>query len=674
MRTMKSLCVLNEKSRYSDYKLKFKSGIEFTEYQKATLSKMLSREETYQITSNNLILHTNMGILSNKVGTGKTIITLGLIKYKNLISKKYNTCNYMQKVCYKMYPKLPKDITNLIGEYSSDFHYQAFTYSPYTYYSHNVLECNTSHNYQKSTDIQIQTNLIVVSHSLFHQWKNEISKHTNLKVKYISSKRHINFTKEDIRNGFLNKYDIVLCTSNKLSNIYECSFIKFCSLWTSKNNEYVWSRVFVDEADTITSSCNNYFPYLRSHFLWIITASYEQLLKFQRNNFITNSIRTLCKNTNEKIIGTLTITCDSNFIQKSLNLKPIKYTFKFFDNNFLYYFFHKLKNDKLNNCLNSDNYLGALDIIMSNHKTYLNKYALGYLGKSDKKRNMFYKNNLIIIYFLQLIHKFIKLKNRINKINSKRKIDEEKLQYYIKLLLNMGNQFHYYKLLISKNRFCVMCYKHNLSETLINNNNFMCSECKQKTEFESFNFSQIDEIIIETFNGIDKKYSHLYFQHLNKRKKLDIEIIKNFEVENIKISHIINELKTSEKRNKRFLIFTNNYFLIYTITKQFEENNIIFTILKGNNNTINKRLQDYNNKKIQVLLLNAKYFANGLNLQHTDEIYIFNNLTHDMEKQVIGRANRFGRKKELIVNYVLYENEKHYVYDKIKQRDASFNI
>ena len=140
-------------------------------------------------------------------------------------------------------------------------------------------------------------------------------------------------------------------------------------------------------------------------------------------------------------------------------------------------------------------------------------------------------------------------------------------------------------------------------------------------------------------------------------------------MDNIKLTHIINDLKTEDKKNKRFLIFTNNYFLINSITKAFEKNEITYTILKGNNNTINNRLKKYNRKEIQVLLLNAKYFGNGLNLQHTDEIYIFNNLTHEMEKQVIGRANRFGRKKPLVVNYVLYNNEKANVYKKIKKRN-----
>ena len=58
-----------------------------------------------------------------------------------------------------------------------------------------------------------------------------------------------------------------------------------------------------------------------------------------------------------------------------------------------------------------------------------------------------------------------------------------------------------------------------------------------------------------------------------------------------------------------------------------------------------------------IVLLNAKYFGAGLNVQCTDEIIIFHRMSTDLEAQVIGRAQRIGRTTPLIINYLCYTNE-----------------
>ena len=60
---------------------------------------------------------------------------------------------------------------------------------------------------------------------------------------------------------------------------------------------------------------------------------------------------------------------------------------------------------------------------------------------------------------------------------------------------------------------------------------------------------------------------------------------------------------------------------------------------------------------LNVLLLNANYCGSGLNLVNTDHIIMFHKMNHDMEKQIIGRANRLGRKKHLCVWKLLYNHE-----------------
>ena len=80
-------------------------------------------------------------------------------------------------------------------------------------------------------------------------------------------------------------------------------------------------------------------------------------------------------------------------------------------------------------------------------------------------------------------------------------------------------------------------------------------------------------------------------------------------------------------------------------------------MLSGSTVHIQKTIQLFRENKIQVLLLNARFFGAGLNLQMTDEIIIYHRMNSDLEKQVIGRAQRLGRQTKLSIRYLCYNNE-----------------
>jgi SNF2 family DNA or RNA helicase len=55
--------------------------------------------------------------------------------------------------------------------------------------------------------------------------------------------------------------------------------------------------------------------------------------------------------------------------------------------------------------------------------------------------------------------------------------------------------------------------------------------------------------------------------------------------------------------------------------------------------------------------MNTQHFGSGLNLENTTDMVLFHKIDTENEKQVIGRAQRYGRKEPLNVHYLLYENE-----------------
>lgn len=111
------------------------------------------------------------------------------------------------------------------------------------------------------------------------------------------------------------------------------------------------------------------------------------------------------------------------------------------------------------------------------------------------------------------------------------------------------------------------------------------------------------------------------------------------------------------KENKRFLIFSSYENSFEEISDSLTKNDINFSMLKGSTGRIKNIIEDYKNNKTSILLLNAKYFGSGLNLQMTSDIIMYHRMDKELEKQIIGRGQRLGRKGTLRIHYLCHENE-----------------
>jgi SNF2 family DNA or RNA helicase len=109
--------------------------------------------------------------------------------------------------------------------------------------------------------------------------------------------------------------------------------------------------------------------------------------------------------------------------------------------------------------------------------------------------------------------------------------------------------------------------------------------------------------------------------------------------------------------NKRILIFSEFEKTFELIQQRLQQLGIRYSNISGNTLQIAKTINLYKNGDINVLMLNAKFFGAGINLQMTDEVFVYHRMSGDLEKQVIGRAQRLGRKEPLSINYLCYENE-----------------
>ena len=107
----------------------------------------------------------------------------------------------------------------------------------------------------------------------------------------------------------------------------------------------------------------------------------------------------------------------------------------------------------------------------------------------------------------------------------------------------------------------------------------------------------------------------------------------------------------------RFLVFSEYENSFNEISSELTNKNITYSKLSGSSGRITNIIENYTNNKIKVLLLNAKHYGSGLNLQMTSDIVIYHRMTNDLEKQIIGRGQRMGRTSPLNIQYLCYDNE-----------------
>jgi hypothetical protein len=169
----------------------------------------------------NRAINSKIGVIGDPAGSGKTLCVLAYLASHKITS-----------------PKMSCELTN---------HSTKFFYS----YDLNKLSENS------------YSNLIIVPHGLFSQWRHEIDSHTTMKYVAIETKR-------------MCKGDTLatsICSSNFVLTTNKC--YKFVQEYATANR-IQWNNIFIDEASAIY--INSTDPKLQFQFLWFITNNWIPLL------------------------------------------------------------------------------------------------------------------------------------------------------------------------------------------------------------------------------------------------------------------------------------------------------------------------------------------------------------------------------------------------------------
>jgi hypothetical protein len=573
----------------------------------------------------------SMGILADDVGSGKTLNILSLIAISPIsipyFDKKYNCikdiCKKIIKeeeenIKKKLNNKICIDILNIIQEYFT----KTILYGDINPIEH--MGSYTKLEYATNIKEYIPSNLIIVPHSLFYQWLDDINNMTNLKVYSIRTKRD----KIDIE--IFKKHDIVLCNANKYNQIAQFSI------------PYKWSRVIIDEADTINLpnsiaiSCD---------FLWFITTTFERLEEHKNIGFIKNTFRELEYNTTYTIYkalkNALVVKTNNNDIKESFtgNIpSPEYFIIKCCPPLWLYLIKDCIGKTLLEK-LNAGDISGAISQIKSKSFIYdynnmnIIQYLIFRLRRQIKNyynRIKSIQNELKILKITESIDNKITLELLLKKMNRYNTIKNDKESKLNNLLLNLSSYL-----------VCLLCNKKIITNQIqLKCCNIIFCKCCLENHLKIYNKcpccnKEITEDLIKLCN---KNSTKILKQNFNKGDKINnlIKILKN-------------------NPNGKFLIFSNYSFS--QIINDLNKSNISWKKLCGRPDTIRKMINNYDTGKIKVLMLNAKYYGSGLNLQMTTHIIICHKMDENTKIQIIGRAQRVGRTCSLKIYELEYEHE-----------------
>jgi SNF2 family DNA or RNA helicase len=487
---------------------------------------------------------------------------------------------------------------------------------------------------------QVKTNLLVIPHNLCIQWEEHIKRFDETLSYYVISKsKHL----DHIVNKDISNYDLIVVTSTFYSRLVAVIDSKSVRL----------NRVIFDEADSINmSTCIS----LESNFYWFVTASYGNLMYprglcrwdvashkyiFYANGlkgtgFIKNLFVELGSHVSKDYMKMLVVKNNDNFIAESMALPEMVTEFVICKTPLTIRILHGIVDKSILERLNAGDVAGALSYVDPNVK------------KSEES---------IVQLLIDKYHKQISnIELRIQFTNSYEYDSEPERQQELVRLNKRKTEFEekiqHIKNRISASDTCCICYDDIENKTVLTCcSNAFCFKCIN-IWLSARNACPLCKQSLSPSNMLVVTESGPQETVQMEVKDVSTMIHKD----NDKMTNLRNILSSIAEKQK-ILIFSSYENTFTNVIEVLQRMEMPYDYLKGNVNKIRCVLDEYRNGNLNVLLVNTNNYGSGLNLENTTDIIMFHRFDNEIEKQVIGRAQRYGRTQPLKVWYLLHENE-----------------
>ena len=441
---------------------------------------------------------------------------------------------------------------------------------------------------------KLNSSLILVSSSILIQWKRELSR-TDLSVSTVISKKDVDMV--DVENS-----DVVLVTTSMYNYLVR------------SQSKYAWKRLIFDEpGHTRVAGMKD----IRAGFYWFVTAT---------PNAITIKHRNCRGSFMKKIIGDnwcdfeeqfrdLIIRNDEEFVKSSFTIPTSEH--------FYYQCFHPLSNTVaglvppiITTMIEAGNIEGAI-IALGGNKTknivaLVRKKKLEELEEADHKIRMYTIRE-----------------------------DEDQIKTWTTRQIRVQTQLSELNLRFSTmlSGPCLIC-REELKDPVLEPccQNLFCGECL-------FTWLKHHKTCPNCRTLINLK-NLIYVKNENSRE-LNTDKVK---LPQTKIEKII-ELIRANKKGK-FLIFSTYDASFEPICRCLYENKVSYALLKGSSKTRQKNIDKFKVGNLKVIFLNSDFNGAGLNLQETTDLILYHKMNQSTLRQIIGRAERIGRKDKLRIHHL----------------------
>lgn len=538
---------------------------------------------------------TNVGILGDIVGYGKTLTALSIIASSDVGKIKQN------------------DMMNM--SYCNNRNYSHVSYSKK---NKNII---TDHTVINST-------LIVVPRGpVYIQWRKALENHTNLKFIAIENltyiKKHLpeNAKGRDEIVKYFNQFDAVLIKNTTLDTLVSYYYYPSTSNEHMSHIQYIkrWKRIMIDEAHDISSSVSlMYYEYL-----WLISGTYENIMYSLRS--YRNILFHMREAINYDTMGLILVKCTTEFVRNSFRIPtPVEryYLCKMPTHmNVIKNFICESVLDKIN----ANDISGAIRDLGGKLDTKDNVIDLVSNDIKKEIHNKEREKEYILSLDIPEETKSSKIKTLDIDIKSKKEKLDNLTQRISELNTKMCPICMYdieHPIMLScTHSYCASCIVKWIST------NMNCPECRCKIDTDN---------MISVVNENDCQPVAEKKSTLNKIDTL-MEIIQ-------------------KNPNGKYLIFSKYDSGFLKLMTKLIECDITCSELKGNTSHMMNVLEKFKSGKLKVILLNTHFAGSGIDISYATDVIIYHSM--GLEKhQAIGRAQRVGRTDTLNIHYLCYDHE-----------------
>jgi len=552
----------------------------------------------------NFVIHSNIGIIGDMVGYGKTLTSLAIIASTPV-----------------------KDIYVETGR-------------KYAYYglhsnSHISIECEG----QPDTDERLMfgTTLVVVPRGpVYTQWENALCENTTLKYLAIDDLRVIKkkcpptgSTNEQLK-AFFEGFDVVLVKNTSLDKLMEYYDVPF-----QKYPIRGFDRIMIDEAHDIIAKIR----LINYKFLWFITASYKNISMYGSNYNMSCVVKEIV---NEERMNTILVKCDNEFTKKSFNVPP----------------FHEI----IYKCIVPRSISIVQPFLTRDVMELVNandiEGAIRELGGSTETEDNIVK---VVTKNLQReIHNKQKEKEYVEGLEVNIDAKTSRIRNITADLEKLNNQMAELEHRVSNmsKDTCSICYDTMDIPVILPCTHVFCGQCIMKwietVDTSSNRASGVRKLCPICRTAIERKEDLTAIV-----KKLDTT--KNKEEAGpskpIELSKPNTVLKIiQEKPEGRFLIFSQFDNAFAEMIQMLNQNNTFTSELKGTTQQMAKILDRFKSGELKVILLNTHHAGSGIDISCATDVILFHNMG-TVSEQAIGRAQRVGRTNSLTVHKLYYPHE-----------------